>query len=50
MVFFPGIGASIRILSAAKFIAISSERPVTLLTFIPFGMTISYLVIVGPYS
>ena len=50
IVFFPGIGASIRMLSAARFIAISSESPVTLLTFTPFGIIISYLVIVGPYS
>ena len=50
IVFFPGIGASILMLSAARFIAMSSESEVTLLTFIPAGIVISYLVIVGPYS
>ena len=45
---FPGIGASILILSAAKFNAISSERFAILLTLTPSAGFNSYLVIAGP--
>ena len=45
---FPGTGASILMLLAAKLRAKSSDRFTILLTFVPgFGET-SYLVIVGP--
>ena len=45
---FPGIGASIRILSAAKFNAISSAKFAILLTRTPSAGFNSYLVIAGP--
>ena len=45
---FPGIGASIRILSAAKFRAISSAKLAILLTRTPSAGFNSYLVIAGP--
>ena len=45
---FPGIGASILIVLAAKLNAISSDKPTILLTLTPvFGVN-SYLVTVGP--
>ena len=45
---FPGIGASILIVSAAKFNAISSAKFAILLTRTPSAGLISYLVIAGP--
>ena len=45
---FPGIGASILIVSAAKFKAISSARFAILLTLTPSAGFSSYLVIAGP--
>ena len=45
---FPGIGASIRMLSAAKFKAISSAKFAFLLTLTPSAGFNSYLVIAGP--
>ena len=45
---FPGIGASILILSAAKFSAISSAKFAILLTLTPSAGFNSYLVIAGP--
>ena len=45
---FPGIGASILIVSAAKFNAISSARFAILLTLTPSAGLSSYLVIAGP--
>ena len=45
---FPGIGASIRILSAAKLSAISSAKFAILLTRTPSAGFNSYLVIAGP--
>ena len=45
---FPGIGASIRILSAAKLSAISSAKLAILLTRTPSAGFSSYLVIAGP--
>ena len=45
---FPGIGASILIVSAAKFNAISSARFAILLTLTPSAGFNSYLVIAGP--
>ena len=45
---FPGIGASIRIVSAAKFSAMSSARFAILLTRTPSAGFNSYLVIAGP--
>ena len=45
---FPGIGASILMLSAAKFSAISSAKFAILLTLTPSAGFISYLVIAGP--
>ena len=44
----PGIGASILMLSAAKFNAISSAKFAILLTRTPSAGLISYLVIAGP--
>ena len=45
---FPGIGASILILGAAKFNAISSARFAILFTLTPSAGFNSYLVIAGP--
>ena len=45
---FPGIGASILIVSAAKFNAISSAKFAILLTLTPSAGLSSYLVIAGP--
>ena len=45
---FPGIGASILIVSAAKFNAISSAKLAILLTLTPSAGFNSYLVIAGP--
>ena len=45
---FPGIGASILIVSAAKFKAISSAKFAILLTLTPSAGFSSYLVIAGP--
>ena len=45
---FPGIGASILMLLALRFRAISSERPTILLTLTPVLGCISYLVTAGP--
>ena len=45
---FPGIGASILILSAAKFKSISSDKLAILLTLTPSAGFNSYLVIAGP--
>ena len=45
---FPGIGASILIVFAAKFNAISSARLAILLTLTPSAGFNSYLVIAGP--
>ena len=45
---FPGIGASILIVSAAKFRAMSSAKFAILLTLTPSAGFNSYLVIAGP--
>ena len=45
---FPGTGASILILLAAKLSAKSSDKFTILLTFVPASGDTSYLVIVGP--
>ena len=45
---FPGIGASILIVSAAKFNAMSSAKFAILLTLTPSAGFNSYLVIAGP--
>ena len=45
---FPGIGASILIVSAAKFNAMSSAKFAILLTLTPSAGFSSYLVIAGP--
>lgn len=47
---FPGIGASIRMLLAFKFRAISSERRTILATLTPAFGWISYRVTVGPFT
>ena len=47
-VVFPGIGASIRTSLAAKARAISLDKPVILLTFVPFFIATSNCVTVGP--
>ena len=46
---FPGIGASIRISTAAKLIFKSSCKPIIRLTFVPFAGSNSYRVTVGPW-
>ncbi len=46
----PGIGASIRTLFAARFIAISSLSAVTFFTLVPLATANSNLVIEGPVT
>ena len=48
MAALPGIGASIRISAAARFILISSDKFTILLTFTPISGWNSYLVTAGP--